>query len=77
MGTYYDITVHTNLAKTHPHLLRITNYDISFFLVKSLKLYIKLNIKTEVVRHHTHEISVHKKNSPGSPDKNTPLTGSC
>ncbi len=25
----------------------------------------------------THEISLHKNNSPGSPDKDTPLTGSC
>ncbi len=25
----------------------------------------------------THEISLHKNNSPGFPDKDTPLTGSC
>ncbi len=25
----------------------------------------------------THEISLHKNNSPGSPDRDTPLTGSC
>ncbi len=25
----------------------------------------------------THEISLHKQNSPGSADKDTPLTGSC
>ncbi len=25
----------------------------------------------------THEISLHKNNLPGSPDKDTPLTGSC
>ncbi len=26
---------------------------------------------------HPLEISLHKNNSPGSPDKDTPLTGSC
>ncbi len=25
----------------------------------------------------THEISLHKNKSPGSPDKDTPITGSC
>ncbi len=68
------------------------NYDMSIFLVKSLKLYIKNDvIKTKVVQHknknqlvmdnclgiETHEISLYKNNSPGSPDKDTPLTGSC
>ncbi len=42
MGIYHDVTMHTNVAYD-PHLLCITtpNYDITDFLVKSLKWYIK------------------------------------
>ncbi len=32
-------------------------------------------LKNEYLR--THEIFLHKNNSPASPDKDTPLTGSC
>ncbi len=42
MGTYHDVTMHTDVVNDL-YLLCITtpHYDISVFLVKSLKLYIK------------------------------------
>ncbi len=42
VGTYHDVTMYI-VCCYDPHLLSITspNYDISVFLVKSLKLYIK------------------------------------
>ncbi len=53
MGTY-DVTMNTDVARTLIYVLVISmpNYDISIFLVKSLKFYIKhYVIKTKVVRH--------------------------
>ncbi len=41
--TYHDVTMNTDVARTLIYFLCIItpNYDISVFLVKSLKLYIK------------------------------------
>ncbi len=42
VGTYYDVTMHTDVAMNLIYYVFATpNYDISVFLVKSLKLYIK------------------------------------
>ncbi len=42
VGTYHDVTMHTDVAMTLIYICITTpNYDISVFFVKSLKLYIK------------------------------------
>ncbi len=68
--THYDITIGNDVARD-VHCDIIMGHDIVFGT--GLLIYYVLLYRIFVFR--THEISLHKNNSPASPDEDIPVTG--